>query len=82
HIPRPRNSFLIFRMSLSKEFLSLSEERWRVSSQGRVGVRSKVALRLWKQMDAAERKLWEDKAQEEKDQHMMKYPDYQYRPGK
>ncbi|KAF4611165.1 hypothetical protein D9613_006456 [Agrocybe pediades] len=82
HIPRPRNSFLIFRMSLSKEFLNLSEERWIVSSQGRVGVRSKVASRLWKQMDASERKLWEDKAQEEKDQHMMKYPDYQYRPGK
>ncbi|KAF9552695.1 hypothetical protein CPC08DRAFT_789525, partial [Agrocybe pediades] len=53
-------------MSISKELLDSSEERRRNPLRGRVWVRSKVASQLWRQMDAGERKLWEDKAEEEK----------------
>ncbi|KAF9448741.1 hypothetical protein P691DRAFT_619974, partial [Macrolepiota fuliginosa MF-IS2] len=71
-IPRPRNAFFVFR----SEFV-LQRRRDVIKDHRDF---SKVAGRLWGQMSKVQKKIWFEKADEEKWLHAMLYPHYRFEP--
>ncbi|KAG6119909.1 hypothetical protein E4U14_004571 [Claviceps sp. LM454 group G7] len=71
HIPRPKNSWILYRQHKSRELrkdhpgITASELSTMISS-------------LWKNENDEERKFWQQKAQEEDRLHKEKYPGYKY----
>ncbi|KAL1858333.1 hypothetical protein Daus18300_009951 [Diaporthe australafricana] len=74
-IPRPSNSWIIFRKEKSKE---LRESKPNMSA----GEISTEASRQWKAMSDETKGFYQAMAKEEALQHKIKYPDYHYRPGR
>lgn len=74
HIPRPRNAFMIYR----SEFYRMDLMTPDVERDHRII--SRVIGMCWKKLSAGEKKIWFEKAAEEKRAHQLKYPDYRFRP--
>ncbi|KAL6836225.1 MAT1-1-3 [Trichoderma sp. SZMC 28015] len=74
-IPRPRNSWILYRQFFSAEFtkcypgITASELSTLISAK-------------WKSEPPHEKKFWNDLAEQEKRNHKQKYPDYKYRVRK
>ncbi|CEP12225.1 hypothetical protein [Parasitella parasitica] len=72
-IPRPLNSFMIFRMehqaSVSMEFPGATHQEI-----------SKKLSKKWKELDPEKKKVYTDKAVAAKEEHKLLYPDYKYCP--
>lgn len=74
HIPRPCNSFFIFR----KEFgIKYKQGLIEPMKQGTI---SQQAGMMWKAMSKEEKQRYEDLAEKEKEDHGKKFPGYVYRP--
>ncbi|KAF9261283.1 HMG-box, partial [Marasmius fiardii PR-910] len=69
HIPRPPNAFILYRAVMLRQ---LSKKPQSALSQ-EIG-------KMWKSLDAEERRKWYDLAEEAKQQHSLAYPGYKYRP--
>ncbi|KZV83531.1 hypothetical protein EXIGLDRAFT_310250, partial [Exidia glandulosa HHB12029] len=77
HIPRPPNAFIIFRQELNKKSVSAGEAHQKSISS--------VACALWRQYREKEPeriKKYFDLAEQLKEEHKARYPDYVYRPRK
>ncbi|CUA74330.1 similar to S69204 pheromone response factor 1-smut fungus (Ustilago maydis) [Rhizoctonia solani] len=74
HIPRPRNAFILFRGSHGAAIPKKVENDNRHIS--------KIMGELWNKVSPAERLIWEQKADIEKERHSRMYPNYRYRPTK
>ncbi|KJZ79324.1 hypothetical protein HIM_01475 [Hirsutella minnesotensis 3608] len=71
HIPRPRNSWILFRQQVAK--------RLRLQHPGITASElSTMISRMWKQLPKAEKAVWQQKAKEEDRLHKEKYPGYKY----
>ncbi|KAF9549701.1 hypothetical protein CPC08DRAFT_769020 [Agrocybe pediades] len=75
HIPRPPNSFIIFRSEYGPFYREMYQDRRVTNKQI-----SRAAGAVWNQLSMAKRQPWEKKAMEAKEAHKAQYPDYQYRP--
>ncbi|KAJ7148282.1 hypothetical protein C8R46DRAFT_917095, partial [Mycena filopes] len=78
HIPRPRNAFILFRCNYLKIKQRVSRHRDSVGQS----VISKGASEVWRKMDEGEREPYFILAREEKAAHTLRYPHYQYHPGR
>lgn len=79
YIPRPPNSFLLFRSAnipLAKEMLA----RERADKNPTQASVSKVISNWWRALPPHEKQVWDGKAKEAKEEHMMRFPSYQYKP--
>ncbi|KAF4616581.1 hypothetical protein D9613_008949 [Agrocybe pediades] len=75
HIPRPPNSFMIFRSEYGPIYREQHQDR-RVTCEEI----SQAAGAEWRQLSMAERQTWVKKAMKAKEAHKAQYPDYCYRP--
>ena len=77
HIPRPMNSFFLFRKNFNA---SLTQQK---KTQGKRHQRqvSGAARAAWKALSPAEKKVWIDRAAEADAEHKRMYPNYRYRPN-
>ncbi|KAJ3023260.1 UNVERIFIED_CONTAM: hypothetical protein HDU68_008704 [Siphonaria sp. JEL0065] len=78
HTPRPPNSFIIYRKEKHAELMSQSSGTATLNNN----VISKIVGTMWKQEPPEVKAMYAAKAQEEKRVHMLKHPDYKYRPKK
>lgn len=76
HIGRPRNAFMIFRQAY--HFFVVRPYAARQKSKIPSQEVSRVAGKLWKEMNAKERKPWEDLCVVDKSDHQRNHPDYKY----
>lgn len=70
-IPRPRNSFIIFRTLYCSAFTDLFPHDPNLQS-----TKSKDASRVWKALPDEPHEWFEDEAKEEKTVHQTRFPDY------
>ncbi|KAF9552447.1 HMG-box, partial [Agrocybe pediades] len=78
-IPRPPNSYMIFRaakQSIFRKFIK-DDDVNQINSQI-----SKLSAIWWKAMNPKEKAIWDKEADEAKLEHMKKYPDYKYTPAR
>lgn len=81
HIPRPPNSFMLYRKQVCKDFARVGPRKRRTGLPPAVpGHISKRAGIMWKALPAEERKVWDDLAVWHKEEHARKYPGYVYKP--
>ena len=73
--PRPMNNFMLYR----KAYQERAKE---VSSQSNHQIVSQVVARSWKSEAPEVRERYAGYAQTEKDNHILAFPDYQFRPNK
>ena len=78
HTPRPPNSFIIYRREKHAEIIADSKN----SNTPNNNVISKIVANMWRQESPEVKSLYSAKAEEEKRLHMIKYPDYKYKPRK
>ncbi|KEP51041.1 HMG (high mobility group) box protein [Rhizoctonia solani 123E] len=76
HIPRPRNAFILFR----SHYVAAQLIPQKVENDHRHI--SKIIGEIWNKLSPAERLIWEQKADIEKERHSRMYPDYRYKPAK
>ncbi|KIM68589.1 hypothetical protein SCLCIDRAFT_6962 [Scleroderma citrinum Foug A] len=74
HIPRPPNSFMLYRSDFLKKRTIPEEVEKRQQNL------SRIAGQCWKMLSAGERAIWNDKAAAVAAAHHAKYPDYKFRP--
>lgn len=74
-IPRPPNSWILFRREKSKQ---LREANPNIST----GEVSTEAARQWKALSDEEKGFYQEMAREAAEQHKIQYPDYVYRPAR
>ncbi|KAJ8703248.1 hypothetical protein PTI98_001886 [Pleurotus ostreatus] len=74
HIPRPRNSFMIYRSHC------LAQKKIDLDVEHDHRIISRIIANLWNTMPAEEKAEWIAKARAEKAAHALKYPDYRYNP--
>jgi hypothetical protein len=79
HIPRQRNAFILFRSHLITTIIKplLLSDQPGLHTQGATSV---LSASVWRGMSNEQRKLWYQKAYEEKELHKKLYPDYKYTP--
>ena len=97
YVPRPRNSFIIFRTDFVKSKMEGKGVNGSVpgcrsasaSGSGSGGEDdepssslSKQASEVWNKMSDTEKEPWQKLAEEEKQEHARKYPNYRYRPSR
>jgi hypothetical protein len=75
HVPRPPNSFILFRSDYCVRNKQLDSEAVRDHA-----LVSQLAGKAWRALSPAARKEYEDIAQEKKKEHAEKYPGYTYSP--
>lgn len=73
-IPRPRNAFILFRQKYHQSVLDESTE---TKTNPEV---SRELGRRWRALSRAEHDHWTNLAEEEKQNHAKKYPNYRYTP--
>lgn len=74
HIPRPRNLFMLFRQQYHQDVVN---EKGAVKNNPDV---LKELGRRWRLLGVEEKKVWQDRAAEEKRLHQQKHPNYRYAP--
>ncbi|KAG8166830.1 hypothetical protein KVR01_002519 [Diaporthe batatas] len=74
-IPRPPNSWILFRRDKSKQ---LREANPNIST----GEVSTEAARQWKALSAEEKGFYQEMARQAAEDHKTQYPDYVYRPAR
>ncbi|KAF9454947.1 hypothetical protein P691DRAFT_799954 [Macrolepiota fuliginosa MF-IS2] len=73
-IPRPRNAFMLFRSAFHRErHLAKSVEKDHRHISRIIGL-------CWAELPEAEKDVWRQKAELEKQQHALAYPDYRFKP--
>lgn len=74
HIPRPRNAFILFRTEFwtHKKITKAVEHDHRHISR--------IIGYCWKELPEDEKERWRRKADEEKREHALKYPEYRFAP--
>lgn len=72
YVPRPRNSFIVFR--------SYWIDRQKGSGEGQQNELSKQAGKAWKAMSAADKQKFKEIANQEQKRHKIEHPNYQYTP--
>jgi hypothetical protein len=78
HIPRQRNAFILFRSHLITAIIKpLLSDQPGLHTQGATSV---LSASVWRGMSNEQRKLWYQKAHEEKELHKKLYPNYKYTP--
>ena len=77
-IPRPSNSFILYRREKHAEIMA----QYKGAKALNNNVISKIVASMWKQESSEIKSFYSGKAEEEKRLHMLKYPDYKYRPRK
>lgn len=81
YIPRPRNSFIIFRTEFVLRKTGGGESKYGNGDDDESsGTLSKRASEEWHKMSDAEKQPWVERAEQEKREHALKYPDYRYKP--
>lgn len=90
HIPRPRNAFILFRQHWHKQIFKQEKEKMNTNSvlgnnaQSRPFRANSEASRdighRWRKLSDEERQHWIRLAEQEKEAHRKKYPDYRYVP--
>ncbi|KAJ3090502.1 hypothetical protein HK100_007434 [Physocladia obscura] len=76
HTPRPSNSFMIYRREKQAEILA----QYRGQKALHNNAISKVVADMWREETPEVRAEYAAKAEQEKLQHMIKYPNYKYTP--
>ncbi|KAF9501069.1 hypothetical protein BDN71DRAFT_1439316 [Pleurotus eryngii] len=83
HVRRPRNSFIIFRCKYSREHTkSQLPDTPVVNDTIAAKSLSKRASEAWSKLTQEEKKVFEDMASLEKEEHARKNPDYRFKPKK
>ncbi|KAJ1956733.1 hypothetical protein IWQ62_005241, partial [Dispira parvispora] len=77
HIKRPLNPFMIYRQEKHQEL-----NRKRTGPGVPIGEVSKLIGSMWKRESKATQKYYYDRAEQLKQEHKAKYPDYKYNPRK
>lgn len=73
-IPRPRNAFMIYRSTVwAQQKIPMGIER----DHRHI---SRIIGHCWNSLPEEEKGIWRAKAQEEKQEHLRKYPGYRYSP--
>ncbi|KAI8390344.1 high mobility group box domain-containing protein, partial [Blakeslea trispora] len=72
-IPRPLNSFMIFRLQSQKEII-------RQCPGANHRDISKIISKWWKELSAKEKQAYKDQADKLKAEHHLMYPDYKFCP--
>lgn len=67
YIPRPQNSFFLFRQKFNQNATGCNQVAISVDCSA-----------AWKALSREERAYWEKKAEEEKEAHSRKYPNYKF----
>ncbi|KAK4704645.1 hypothetical protein P7C70_g1565, partial [Phenoliferia sp. Uapishka_3] len=75
HIPRPRNSFMLFRSHAYNTGMIPKD----VGLTDHKNI-SKVVGDIWRRLEPEEKKVWDLMAEKEKREHRERYPDYKYQP--
>ncbi|KAF9023797.1 high mobility group box, partial [Hymenopellis radicata] len=70
-IPRPPNSFILFRQEYARLHTNPKTFQSNVS---------KNAGEAWRALSAKDKQHYKDLAAVQKEKHMAKYPDYRFRP--
>ncbi|KAJ3191963.1 hypothetical protein HK101_007235 [Irineochytrium annulatum] len=78
HTPRPSNSFILYRKEKHGEIM----EQYRGTKALNNNVISKIVASMWRNEKPEVKAKYAAKAEEEKRAHMLKYPDYKYKPRK
>ena len=74
HIPRPRNAFMIFHSEFcAEEKISCSVERDHRHISQIIGY-------YWIKLPKSEKDVWQHKVEQEKSEHLQKYPSYLFMP--
>ncbi|VUC36960.1 unnamed protein product [Clonostachys rosea] len=73
-IPRPPNSWILYRQAKSRE-LSGAAGRYAGMTASEL---STVISQMWHQAPPDEREYWQERAREEERLHKQRYPDYKY----
>ncbi|KAG6829425.1 hypothetical protein H0H87_011463 [Tephrocybe sp. NHM501043] len=76
HIPRPSNSFILFRANYSKSVEQHKQHGLDFKPQRL----SEIAGKLWKSFTWEEKAPWQAMAEQGKAEHKLKYPNYRFRP--
>ncbi|KDQ13327.1 hypothetical protein BOTBODRAFT_111636, partial [Botryobasidium botryosum FD-172 SS1] len=74
HIPRPRNAFILYRSSVVRDRILEGTEKDHRNI-------SRIVAEMWKGLDPAEKAIWQQRADVEKEEHKKKYPNYRYAPS-
>ncbi|KAG8907877.1 hypothetical protein FRB99_001736 [Tulasnella sp. 403] len=74
HVPRPPNSFILFR----NDYVA----RMSKGCKKQKGNPSKKAAAVWSELSEEERRTWAHKAELVKEQHAIDNPGYKYQPGR
>lgn len=73
-IPRPRNAFMLFRSAFNRENrLAKTVEKDHRHISRIIGL-------CWAELSEADKDTWRQKAELEKQQHALAYPDYRFKP--
>lgn len=75
-IPRPCNSWILFRREVTRNWPSWMGP---LPAQGKV---SGITKELWDSLTAENRQLWDDLAEQIKALHKLRFPDYKFKPMK
>jgi hypothetical protein len=78
HTPRPSNSFILYRREKHIEIMAQYKGVKTLNNN----VISKIVANMWRQESPEVKAHFAELADEEKRAHMLKYPDYKYRPRK
>ena len=70
HIPRPSNSFMLYKSDLLKREVFPAN----ITQQ----IKSRLAGVCWKQLPPAEVMQWKNRAKKLKEEHHLRYPDFRY----
>jgi hypothetical protein len=81
HIPRLMNAFMLYRKEMSRleglEGLSASTSSFALRREAGI---SKIIAQRWKKLNSEQQAPWYQRAKEEKERHMLEYPNYKYSP--
>ncbi|KIJ59967.1 hypothetical protein HYDPIDRAFT_170519 [Hydnomerulius pinastri MD-312] len=74
YIPRPPNAFMLFRADFVRQ------KHVPGSIETNHGSLSKIIGNCWRALPLEEKRVWEIKAKQEKDEHSKKHPGYRFKP--
>lgn len=79
HVPRPRNSFIIFRCDFTHKYIANGGSE-RASDTQKADSLSKRAGEAWKNASSETKRCYQKLADEERALHRANYPGYRFRP--